>query len=711
MPTPTLMLTSNPAHRRHMPLRAVAPLIVLVAELSGCGGAPVDPHGLGASADLGIVHQGLSLAGPVQVGFNAPEGLDDPLAADLTDFIAGAAVRIDAALYKLTHGDVVEALLQAHARGIAVRMVSDTKHRHRNDAGPVYDQLEAAGIPIVYDERKSDMHNKFLVRDGFDVWLGSYNPLQMAATHAEDALTITSADVAEAFTIEFEEMFVERKFTRAKTDNTEHEFVVDGARLEAYFAPKDGVEERVVQAIEQAQHSVRFLAFSFSADPIADALLARMDAGVEVIGAIDNLQATKRGGDFTRMLDAGMDVRRTPFLTMMHHKFLVIDAGTADAKVITGSYNFTRQADHRNDESVVVIHSSETAHAYLAAFNLVFERCARLNTDGVVGQDLRITEIHANPLDEVRGEFVEFVNASDEEASVLGLYLSDGDAWDRVIVADGGPATLAPWQVAVILDPDHDGVAPPVADGARRFTVENGTLGDGLTNNDPVSLFGPDRQIPIDTFSYPSNPGNGRSIYRTAADAPDEQDSWAHGAFTYGTAGIFPEPAQDPWSDPSDEVDDPLININTASDSALTALPRIGPSTAARIVADRDANGVFCSLDALARVRGIGPSTVAGISPHATVGPDAELPAGCTGADDQADPAADLIDINTADGPLLDTLPGIGPSTASRILGDRAARGAFSTPDEITRVSGIGPKTYSRIADLITALPVDPAGE
>jgi competence protein ComEA len=63
----------------------------------------------------------------------------------------------------------------------------------------------------------------------------------------------------------------------------------------------------------------------------------------------------------------------------------------------------------------------------------------------------------------------------------------------------------------------------------------------------------------------------------------------------------------------------PLINVNRASAAELEALPRIGPALAARIVADREANGPFSTVDALeSRVKGIGPALARTIAPHVT---------------------------------------------------------------------------------------------
>lgn len=61
-----------------------------------------------------------------------------------------------------------------------------------------------------------------------------------------------------------------------------------------------------------------------------------------------------------------------------------------------------------------------------------------------------------------------------------------------------------------------------------------------------------------------------------------------------------------------------------------------------------------------------------------------------------------LININTASSFELDTLPGIGPTTAGKIIDYREKNGPFTSTESIVNVSGIGPATYERIKDLIT---------
>ena len=87
--------------------------------------------------------------------------------------------------------------------------------------------------------------------------------------------------------------------------------------------------------------------------------------------------------------------------------------------------------------------------------------------------------------------------------------------------------------------------------------------------------------------------------------------------------------------------------------------------------------------------------------------PTLEESAGAQGADaagagaSSGSAAGGRVNINRATAAELDTLPGVGPSTAEKIVADREANGPFATTEDLKRVSGIGDKKYEELADLV----------
>jgi len=78
-------------------------------------------------------------------------------------------------------------------------------------------------------------------------------------------------------------------------------------------------------------------------------------------------------------------------------------------------------------------------------------------------------------------------------------------------------------------------------------------------------------------------------------------------------------------------------------------------------------------------------------------------PPGAAADGEDGSSAGGLVDINSATQAELEELPGVGPATASAIVEERETNGPFSAPEDLMRVSGIGPKKYEALADLVEA--------
>ena len=287
----------------------------------------------------------------------------------LAEAIRNAELSVDAAIYHLNLWSIRDALIAAHNAGVQVRVVAESDNLDEVEI----QELQDAGIEVLGDRRESLMHNKFVVIDGLDVWTGSMNfTVNGAYRNDNNLIHIRSNKLAENFTTEFEEMFVQDMFgdnTIAKTPNTS--LTIDGTRVDTYFSPDDGSASQIIDAIQNAEKSVYFMAFSFTSDGIAQSIIEAANAGGTVAGVFEESQYhSNTGTEFDNLLAAGLDVRLDGNERNMHHKVFIIDGEI----VITGSYNFSRSAEERNDENTLIIYNSEIATQYLAEFERVFEK-------------------------------------------------------------------------------------------------------------------------------------------------------------------------------------------------------------------------------------------------------------------------------------------------------------------------------------------------
>ncbi len=137
-----------------------------------------------------------------------------------------------------------------------------------------------------------------------------------------------------------------------------------------------------------------------------------------------------------------------------------------------------------------------------------------------------------------------------------------------------------------------------------------------------------------------------------------------------------------------------VIDVNNADEKSLTSLPGIGKSTAKAIIAGRP----YKNLDDLKRVKGMSDKKINAIKDQVTFGPAAAPAAAPTAAGKPRKTAAAVIDLNSADQKTLESLPGIGKSTAQAIIAGRP----YKNFDDLKRVKGMSDKKISAIKDQVT---------
>lgn len=122
------------------------------------------------------------------------------------------------------------------------------------------------------------------------------------------------------------------------------------------FTPGDEAATLVIEALRKAKRQVLVQSYSFTHKDIAQALVDARRRGLDVQFIADPLQHQRGKTSLVDWLsEEGVPVWLDGEHAAAHNKVMVIDNGTADAAVITGSFNFTHAAQFRNAENLLLL--------------------------------------------------------------------------------------------------------------------------------------------------------------------------------------------------------------------------------------------------------------------------------------------------------------------------------------------------------------------
>ena len=131
--------------------------------------------------------------------------------------------------------------------------------------------------------------------------------------------------------------------------------------IELCFTPPSGCAAVIVKTISKAKKTIYVQAYGMTSPPIVDALIKAQRSGVKVRILLDKSNLKDKWSRMRTLLASGIDVGIDKVSGIAHSKVMIID----EHIVITGSFNFTKSADSRNAENVIIIDDSFVATQYL----------------------------------------------------------------------------------------------------------------------------------------------------------------------------------------------------------------------------------------------------------------------------------------------------------------------------------------------------------
>lgn len=309
-------------------------------------------------------------AGILNVFFTDPERMREGILPSeaLKAAIHEADESIDLAIYNFNDPVLANALVDAHDRGVAIRIVMEDE----NAGKTIPLMLQAAGIPLVSGNEDGLMHNKFAIIDGTTLWMGSLNFTTYGfQTDNNYFVEINDSQIASAYQQEFDELFISKQFgAMSMNPSTVTEYELAGKKVEVYFSPEDHIAEKLISLIKKSNISIHFLTSSFTSDDLASAIIEKSAQGVEIRGVFDESSISgNEGTEYDRLRRAGLDIRLDSIEGQMHEKVIIIDGGI----VAIGSYNYTVSAEKRNDENIMIIHDPQLAQVFETEFQRIFE--------------------------------------------------------------------------------------------------------------------------------------------------------------------------------------------------------------------------------------------------------------------------------------------------------------------------------------------------
>jgi len=138
--------------------------------------------------------------------------------------------------------------------------------------------------------------------------------------------------------------------------------------LGVYFSPRGGCENQVIYWIDRANKSIHVLIYSFTLDSVGDALINAHNRGI-VVRVVFEKKEIDRYSEYQRLKEARISVGNDTNSQLMHDKIMIVDS----LIVLTGSFNWSKNAEENNNENLIIIRGAYVAEIYEKEFEEIWK--------------------------------------------------------------------------------------------------------------------------------------------------------------------------------------------------------------------------------------------------------------------------------------------------------------------------------------------------
>lgn len=271
---------------------------------------------------------------------------NDDLTLNFSSAINSAKHSVLLLIYSLTDPEIISSLRKMGDQGLDVRVICDAK------TSSYIDSKLGPNVTTIRRFSPGLMHQKILVIDNEQIWLGSANmTTESLRLHGNLVAAMISPQMAKNITDKALTLKVEGRESLFSHQN----FTIGNQPIELWFLPDNsGAIARLKSLMQSAKKSMQIAMFTWTRKDLAQEVINANQRGVKTEVVIDHYAGKGASAKIVKLLKKnGISVALSRGGPLLHHKFMYIDGTT----LVNGSANWTKAAFTQNDDCFMIMHN------------------------------------------------------------------------------------------------------------------------------------------------------------------------------------------------------------------------------------------------------------------------------------------------------------------------------------------------------------------